>query len=273
MDLSRLRPMATGLDYLDHLARDSARFAEALRTADAGAPVPSCPGWKADDLLWHLAEVQWFWGTVARERVRETAVAEALEVSRPAQQSDLEDFYHEASRDLQDVLAATAPETEVWTWSSDHTIGFIRRRQAHEALIHRVDAELTAGERTAMDADLSADGVDEVLRIMYGGAPAWGEFTPDGRTLGVIATDTRDSWRVALGWFSGTDPDSAKRYDQADLRAVRAEDVTNADATISGTAADLDCWLWHRTPMEAPERAGDHAVLEAFDAVVAAGID
>ena len=31
--------------------------------------MPSCPDWNADDLLWHLAEVQWFWATIVRERV------------------------------------------------------------------------------------------------------------------------------------------------------------------------------------------------------------
>jgi hypothetical protein len=48
-------------------------------------------------------------------------------------------------------LAATAPSTPAWTWSEDHTVGFIRRRQAHEALIHRIDAEQAAGDRTGMD--------------------------------------------------------------------------------------------------------------------------
>ena len=45
-------------------------------------------------------------------------------------------------------------------------------------MIHRVDAEIVAGRRTPMDPALSADGVDEALRIMYGGLPDWGSFTP-----------------------------------------------------------------------------------------------
>jgi hypothetical protein len=43
------------------------------------------------------------------------------------------------------------------------SLGLFLRRQAHEALIHRLDAELTMGERTPMDADINADGVDEAL--------------------------------------------------------------------------------------------------------------
>ena len=53
-----------GLDYLTHLARDSARFAEVLRETPPGKRVPTCPEWDVDDLLWHLADVQWFWATI-----------------------------------------------------------------------------------------------------------------------------------------------------------------------------------------------------------------
>ena len=109
------------------------------------------------------------------------------------------------------ILAATPPDTPAWTWSEDQTVGFIRRRQAHEALIHRVDAELTAGRRTPMDPGLSADGVDEALRVMYGGVPPWGIFTPTGAgTLRLRAPDTGNTWLVTTGRFTGTDPDDAK---------------------------------------------------------------
>jgi len=54
--------MQKDLDYLGHLASESARFADAIRLAPPAARVPSCPDWTADDLLWHLAEVQFFWG-------------------------------------------------------------------------------------------------------------------------------------------------------------------------------------------------------------------
>ena len=51
--------MGQGADvnYLDHLAQDSARFAAALQDTPPRAPVPSCPGWDADDLLWHRPPV------------------------------------------------------------------------------------------------------------------------------------------------------------------------------------------------------------------------
>ena len=59
----------------------------------------------------------------------------------------------------------------MWMWNLDgRHAGYIARRQAHEALIHRIDAELTAGRRTPVDAALGTDGIDEVLSVMHGPA-------------------------------------------------------------------------------------------------------
>jgi uncharacterized protein (TIGR03083 family) len=262
----------TDLDYLRHLARESARFAEALRAVAPDAPVPSCPGWGADDLLWHLGEVQWFWGTVVREGITGAQAGQVIP-ERPAGRAGLREFYQRASRDLADILAATPADAPAWTWSQEQTAGFIRRRQAHEALIHRIDAELTGGSRTAMDPRLSADGTDEALRIMYGAVPEWGTFTPDSAsTLELHATDTGDSWLVTLGQFTGTDPDDQTRYDEPSIHAADGDSGGGTSAFVAGTAADLDCWLWHRPPLARIERSGDQDVLRRFDSAIAPGI-
>ena len=260
------------LDYIDHLARESARFAEAVSAAAPDERVPTCPDWNADDLLWHLAEVQWFWGTIVRENATRQE-AEDLKPERPADRAGLRDFYQRASSALQEALAAAAPDTPAWTWSDDQTVGFIRRRQAHEALIHRVDAELVGGSRTPLDPALSADGVDEVLRVMYGGTPEWGTFTPNrDQTVRIVATDTGDSWLVTLGRFTGTDP-SGTSYDEPDIHAAMSGPGAAAGAEISGSAADLDCWLWHRPATGPVERSGDQDVLSRFESAIGPGIE
>lgn len=263
------------LDYLGHLARESALFGHGIDAAPPDARVPSCPDWTADDLLWHLAEVQWFWGTIVREGVDGEA-AQAVAPMRPEGRAALMDFYLSASGDLGAALASARPGDPAWTWADDKTVGFIIRRQAHEALIHRVDAELTAGHRRShMDPALSSDGVDEALRIMYGGdLPEWGTFAPDdSRTLRIQATDTGDTWFVALGQFSGTDPEDQKSYDRPGIHVAGTDPGIGAAATIRGTADDLDCWLWHRPPDTPLERSGDRDVLSGFDALIAGGID
>jgi uncharacterized protein (TIGR03083 family) len=261
------------LDYLGHLARESARFGEVLRDPPDGHRVPTCPDWDVVDLLWHLGEVQWFWGSVVRQRLLEGADVEALEAQRPADRAGIHAFFERASRDLLAALTAASPDDPAWTWSTDHTVGFIRRRQAHEALIHRLDAELTVGRRTPMDPQLCADGVDEALRVMYGGQPSWGTFAPaETQTVRVVTTDTGDSWLVTLGRFTGIDPDGVA-VDEPDLRVATTDGGDEAAATLTGTAADLDCWLWHRPTVGTLARAGDATVLEILESIIAPGIN
>jgi uncharacterized protein (TIGR03083 family) len=261
------------LDYLEHLERESARFEVAVLAAPPDAPVPSCPGWTASDLLWHLAKVLWFWGEIVRSGA--PSPDEYVEPERPADLAALEAFYRVARAGLIAALAAVDPETPAWTWYADQTVGFIRRRQTHEAFMHRVDAELTSGDRTPMDPLLSTDGVDEVLRVMWGGCPSWATFVPEqARTLRVTATDTGRSWIVTLGRFRGTRPIDGEFYDEPTLDvADDADGAQSAAATWSGTAADLDCALWGRPTVGPVERGGDRATLDAFEAVIAEGVE
>jgi uncharacterized protein (TIGR03083 family) len=260
------------LDYLAHLAEESARFGDAIREVAPGTPVPTCPDWTADDLLWHLGWVQSWWGTIVHDNITGPEARKRLP-ERPPDWAGLQQFYERASRELPPILAAATPDTPAWTWSADHTVGFIRRKQAHEALIHRVDAEIVAGRRTPMDPVLSADGVDEALRIMYGGLPEWGSFTPTpGRTLRIHATDTGDTWLVELGRFTGTDP-GATSYDEPDIHTNADDPGGPTTAVISASAADLDCWLWHRPAAGLIERSGDPGAISHFESAIAPGID
>jgi uncharacterized protein (TIGR03083 family) len=263
------------LDYLPHLAADSARFRAAILLTEPTDRVPTCPDWAADDLLWHLAEVQWFWGTIADQRLQDPEASEGQKPERPASREGLLAFFDESTELLQRALRETAPEVEVWTWANDHSIGFIRRRQAHEALIHRLDAELTAGERTPLDPELAEDGVDEVLRVMYGGEPDWGTFTADpARTVSVEVAGSGRAWVATLGRFTGTSPDGETTYeDEPDMRIAPDDGGGQAGAAFSGSAADLDCWLWNRPLVGDIARDGDADTLAAFEQTIASGID
>jgi Mycothiol maleylpyruvate isomerase N-terminal domain len=217
--------------------------------------------------------VQWFWGTVVRERLAAPPAGESGP-ERPPDRAGLAAFYHRASQDLAGTLAATRPDTAVWTWADDQTAGFIRRRQAHEALIHRVDAELTAGRRTPMEPALSADGVDEALRVMYGGAPGWASFSPDPQaTLRLRAADTGGTWLVTVGRLTGTRPGDGSRYDEPGFATAASDPGGPAAAGVEGSAADLDCWVWHRPGLAPVTESGDAGVLARFRAAIEAGID
>ncbi|HSU74322.1 MAG TPA: maleylpyruvate isomerase family mycothiol-dependent enzyme [Terrabacter sp.] len=268
------RPSGGSLPFLDHLAADSARFREVLATAPGDARVPTCPDWDADDLLWHLGEVQWFWGEIAERRLTAPADLDALNASReerPGDRAGLLGFYDRASERLHRTLEGLAPETALWMWADDKTAGYIRRRQAHEALVHRLDAELTVGDRTPIDCRLAADGVDEVLRIMRGYEPEPGlTHTSSAPPVTIATVDAMHSWTVTpvrvTGTFDGR-PVDVQRFLVAD-----GPDAAAA-AEICGSAAELDCWLWNRPAEGEITREGDAAALAAVDAVLTDSID
>jgi hypothetical protein len=54
---------------------------------------------------------------------------------------------------------------------------------------------------------------------------------------------------------------------------VGSSSGAEAAAVVRGTAADLDCWLWHRGTEGTVERAGDRAVLSRFESAIAPGVD
>jgi uncharacterized protein (TIGR03083 family) len=266
--------MSADLDYLAHLAHDSDRFADVLLEADPMQPVPSCPDWTTVDLFWHLTEVQWFWGAVVRERVDDPSALQTPRPERPSDLGSLGHLYATVSAALEDTLSALPPETPVWTWADDKTVGFVRRRQAHEALIHRVDAELATGKVTEIDPALATDGIDEVLRIMYGDVPDWAAFDGDGATVRIETSDTGAAWTVALGRFTGTDPDDGQPYDETGLLVDAGPGSGGApSALVRGTAADLDCWLWNRLAADRVDRSGDEEVLARLQSVLDRGVD
>lgn len=249
--------------YVTTVRRESERLVEVLRGADLAAPVPSCDGWTAADLVWHLTEVQDSWVHAV------TTGAERPEDATPARPADDALLAHAAAAGtaLVQALAERGPGDPSWSWHEDGgTVGWAARRQAHEALVHRVDAELAAGvEVTPPPVDVAVDGVDELLRVMVDGVPAWGAFTPDGVAVRLECTNADAAWRLDLGRFTGTGPESGRAFD-LDAAAVSDVDPTQAPAddvalVVRGRAWDLDRWLWGRGDADALEVRGDAALL------------
>ncbi len=142
----------------------------------------------------------------------------------------------------------------------DQSVGFVRRRQAHEALIHRVDAELTAGTAISpIEPDLAADGVDEILTVMIGGVPQWATFIPDGQTMQIHSVDPDRRWGIAFGRMTGTSPNTGNTYD-LDAAEV-GEEPASASSTLSGDPVALDLWLWGRSGTDPFTAEGNVALV------------
>jgi uncharacterized protein (TIGR03083 family) len=256
--------------YLDHIRSESRRFRDVLAACDPAARVPSCPDWDAADLLWHLTGVQRFWEQVVR--TRPAPAKEDEEPDRPSAYGDLLTAFDEAHAAFVAALESADPAEPAWSWSTEQTVGFTYRRQAQECLIHRLDAELTAGTVTPLDPRLASDGVDEALDIMFGGTPDWGRFDPLPHHVRVDLSDTDTQVWVQLGTFSGTSPDGVDHAAEPDISVVQ-DPGTDPDAVVEGLAADVDAWLWRRGDDAAIHVAGDRAIYDRFRLCVNQPID
>jgi uncharacterized protein (TIGR03083 family) len=208
---------------------------EVLTQRPPEARVPACPHWDTDDLPWHLGQVQWFWAAIIGRGPTVHAEVENLDNGgRPAGRDGLLALFWQASHDLHHNLAAASPQSSAWTWSQDQTVGFIRRRQAHETLIHRADAELTAGDRAPMDPDLRTDGVDEALRFLDAEPAPSAHFAPDpAHSVRVQTTDTGRSWPLWLGQPAGL-KDNGTAHDEPVITVDGSDTGEPAAATANG---------------------------------------
>jgi len=253
-------------DFVAATRAESQRFLDALQAADLSRPVPTCPDWNGHDLAWHLAYVQLFWGAVV-ERLIQDPAQEYDEPERPPD-DQLLGLVRDASAGMVSALEQGSPDDRCWSWHPDgSSVGWVARRQAHEVLIHRIDAEQVAGlEVTAPNVELAADGVDEVLGVMFSGLPAWATFTPDGQALTLVATDADQRWTVEFGRFTGESPTSGHSYDDDD---ARLGDPRPTETTIAGSAWDLDRWLWGRGDDDVLHIEGDASLAARLRAVAA----
>lgn len=262
---------AGAIDSTEVIRAEAQRFADVLATADPQARVPTCPDWTAADLLWHLTDVHLFWGGVLSRAALTEADLEGIEAAKPPRPETTDAMLpirERATAELTDQLDRLPDDEPRWSWwEAEQTVGFTRRMQTHEATIHRVDAELTAGLPVSpISTEVAAAGVDHCVDVMWGWLPDWATYRPQALTR-LVATDTGQEWLVEVGRWTGTGPESGREFDE--IRAARAGEGEPV-ATVSGTATALDLWCWGRGADVIT--SGDDAALALLDAL-SHGID
>jgi uncharacterized protein (TIGR03083 family) len=225
--------------YLRSITADGRAILDAARRG-LDPPVPTTPGWTVRDVIAHL-------GRVHRQKthiVRELLVDEAPEAPHPPADDHLLEWFAEGLHELTAVLSVADPAARVHTWHSpDQSVRFWIRRMAHETLIHRVDVELGHGAPTAVDPELGADGIDEILEVFMSGHPRWAIVTPANVVVRLLS-EGRD-WRLRLLSWSGTSPNSGRQFE--DEPGIEFDDGDGKpDAVIRGPGDALDLFLWGR---------------------------
>lgn len=262
------------MDSTHVITRETERFYEVLSAVDPAARVPTCPDWDAADLAWHLAEVHHFWATLLRDGVTDAKRVGAIEEGlpgRPSEMAEIIAFGRDSVDELCAALSVASADTPLWTWSDSHqNAGFVHRWQPHEALMHRVDAELAAeAERTEIAVDLAAEGVGLVLDFVWQWGAPWMEYERHPGAVELRATDVKRTWRVALHHGSGVGPESGKFFSL--VRAEHASDDDAVVATVSAPAEQLDLWAWGRGG--SVSFAGEASTLGLIKKLQAQGVD
>lgn len=222
-------------EYVDALREQAAMFATALRHSTFYAPVLPCPGWTAQDLVRHVVQVYAHKSAVLR--AGKAVLGGDVEAAEDAPFLEAIERHDAVVADLADLLAGLDLDAPAWTWmegAGESTVGAWARRMAHEALMHRVDAELTAGLPVSpVDEVLAIDGVNEVLTWMAGDPDVVASDEASSGSPGTVLLDYGNgAWLVELG-------------DDRQL-VTPASSCTRADARISGAPMALDLLLWGR---------------------------
>ena len=226
--------------YLSVLRRDTAAFADVLHDGDLETPVPDCPGWTLADLGNHLGGVhEWASGIITTGVPDERPIA-------PVGDAGLAHWYAERAEELIAALSTTDPATEVWTFGpSPRTVSFWLRRQPLETAVHLHDARRAVGLASPIDQELAADGVDEVVTIMFPRQVRLERIAPLGRGVRLVLADVPDTAYVLAG----------------DGTAVDGSPV----ATVTATAEQLLLALWRRLSVDTLTLEGDaDAAREVF---------
>lgn len=235
------------VDHLEVLRAERRRIVSVLDDADMDAPVPACPDWRLADLAWHLVDGMRFWQRSIRDGSADPG--DVTDEPRPPVGELAANFERESAA-LVELLASRPADAPCWSWHPDGgTIGWLRRRQAHELRIHRLDVEQAADvEPTETDPAVAADGIDEMLTVFLTGTPPWASFVPDEATVRFAATDRDRAWTARFGRCLGAPPGGDPvELDCLELIEPAAPDLRTApDVTVTATAAQLDSWLWRR---------------------------
>jgi uncharacterized protein (TIGR03083 family) len=217
--------------YHAGFARDAREFTELLRSNDLSWPVPSCPGWSVKDLAEHLGGVhRWARDAILLGRPNDR---EQLPGDR-----DTADWFEEGAHELLALLQISDPEAAAWTFGPDpKRVAFWDRRQALETMLHLWDGQTATGMQHGIDSDLAADGVAEVVEIMYPRQVRSKRIAALPFSVRIIVTDQPEAEYVLGG----------------DGVAALPEAV----ATLSGSAVDLLLALWGRGGVERLNVIGD----------------
>lgn len=232
------------------------RAATALRANASAvsfdAPVPTCPGWTAGDVVAHQSMVHRWAAQVIGGKGFDDVDADALQQEGRDSGDPMGWFDDGATALLQSIVDAPDDAEIEFMWDSgDSGKRSWTRRQCHETTIHAIDAmsarlgRVPDAAETWIRAEVALDGIDEILRG-FARRPHKKFRIEEPVSFLVAPTDSPTRWLVQL-----------RPGEPAEV-TLDPTDVSADLEQLEGTAVELYLRLWNRTATE-PAGPGEQA--------------
>ena len=234
-------------------------FADLVDGLDPAIRVATCPDWQVRDLVGHIGQAyRWAAGLVHSGEPDAVPDPRLAEPGAPATWAS---WLREGAVELVDAVADVGPDAEVWTFLGPRTAAFWVRRMLNDAVVHVVDAAITAGRAHRTPAELAADVIIEGLELLT--AAVAETLKPD---LAVL----RGDGETLL--FRPTEPGIAPwRVTRTPSGISVARSPIAADVELSGPVADVMPVFARRLPATDPSVTiiGDQPLLAHWLAATA----
>jgi uncharacterized protein (TIGR03083 family) len=245
--------------YLDELVLHATAFAEAVRAAGHDTTVASCPDWTVRDLAEHVGAVhRWCAGTLRAGDVKLQRRG-ATDPPMPVSEDEVSTWLLEGAALVSEAVREVGEDATVGGFGGPVPARFWARRQCHETLVHRGDAELAARlpPWSGVAPEVAADAVDEYLELVVMGAKRRPELKGEGQTLHLHATDPglgeAGEWVLTL---SSDGPVLEHGHRKADVAArgpavallgvvMNRQDPEDAGVDVLGAGELLAHWREH----------------------------
>ncbi|MFF9480061.1 maleylpyruvate isomerase family mycothiol-dependent enzyme [Streptomyces sp. NPDC014733] len=249
--------------YCAELLAEAEAFRDTVRGADLTATVPTCPDWKLADLIRHVGGAhRWAGAMVARRATEALSFSDVTDVQGPEGDDPdaLDSWLAEGAEDTVRALREAGPEATVWTWTPERRAGFWSRRMAHETVVHRADAALTAGVPFEVAPEMAADCLEEWFQLgelsevaerLAAREGLKSPFAP-GRSIHLHATDAPPE--LTAEWL----------LDLSGDRVVHRRAHEKATVAVRGPLTDLLLLTFQRLPADSDrvEIIGEREVLD-----------
>jgi uncharacterized protein (TIGR03083 family) len=242
-------PIDHAFDFASIVEGEAAKMVSAVTRGPLEARVPGCPDWSLGELAIHVGQVhRWATGIV------QTGEPGDMDAG-PANAADSATYLAAGVGPLVAALRAAEQTAPCWNFTrANLTKAFWLRRQAHETVAHRWDAESAVGAATPIDAAMASDAIDEWAHALV------------RRVVGRAKLDL--SGFVGDVHLHCTDVDGEWTFEVVDGAFTVHTGHTKAAAAVRGEANDLFLYLMNRVSVDRVERFGDTDLIDRWLAAV-----